>query len=39
MVLRNGRIYNEFNIDFHSASNEWRANKIYKGYGYFIYKI
>jgi len=25
-------------IDFDTASKEWRANKKSKGYGYFIYR-
>ncbi len=39
MILRNGKNYNEFIIDFEDASNEWRKNKIYVGNGCFIYKI
>ena len=39
MILRSGYMYNEFNIiDFDYASKMWRKNKIYKGYGQFIYK-
>ena len=38
MILRNGRIYNEFTIDFDYALLKWRENKIYIGYGIYEYK-
>lgn len=38
MVLRNGKNYIEFMIDFDKASKLWRMNKIYIGYGIFKYK-
>jgi hypothetical protein len=39
MILRSGFLYREFpEIDFDESSRMWRSNKIYKGYGEFIYK-
>jgi len=38
MILRSGYSYGEFTIDFDYASKMWRKNKIYLGYGMFVYK-
>jgi hypothetical protein len=39
MLLRNGKMYNEFPvIDFDFATNAWRKNKRALGNGMFAYK-
>lgn len=37
MLLRNGKNYDEYIIDFDYSSKMWRKNKKYLGYGMFRY--